>query len=319
MPDSRRKSLTLFPYLRPSPDCVVRQEWSIKRDGSDEIYAPLLGKLTNWSPGQDMAVRFKYDIDVKELIQGCRLQRAPESQIMVAMFMKCESTKFAVCLSKKMLDRDQDKVTNKLEGAIDGNSVAEKITLWSEILICEPEGEASTFTPQLPGSRLLECESHMVTLEGIGGQFPMQSVKFSSEHLLGEERKHALWHLHTANMDFNDPILGGSIKLWLNVEHPDFHGLEGESSDAITTILTSDMTVQLVSMLAFSNDEDARDSEAFGDGTIGRIAWRLAKELFGETITLKELRNEFRRSPGLLQTKAQAHARIRMYNDEEAE
>lgn len=146
----------------------------------------------------------------------------------------------------------------------------------------------------------------------------MRAVDFNDLTRLGDHRTRALWHLEFGQAELTDDLHGGAVRLLLNSKHPDYRFLKDEVSDAIGSILATDIAAQFVHRLASTSPAEMPEEEELPPTSVGGVAKAVARQLFGD-ISHQDLVNKVRRDPGLVNSLCQAHHAIRMYDDEESD
>ncbi len=316
MPRSAR--LSLHPYRLPSDDCVDVGTWFGACDGEVSV-APLGDRIGNWASDRDLRIRVPITIDAARIRDECLLHRSPGATLTLLGRLWCRATNYRVAFARESLSATAgDSIEVSLEGIIDGAQLADRVDLSVELLVMNIGDDPSSLTPQLSASRLFTSEVKQVVLEGIGGQFPMRAVDFNELTRLGEHRTRALWHLDFGQAELTDDLHGGGVRLLLNSKHPDYPLLENEVSDAVGSILATDIAAQFVHRLASIPVTEMPEQEELPPTSMGGVAKAMADRVFGD-ISHQDLINRVRRDPGLVNSLCQAHHAIRMYDDEETE
>lgn len=218
-----------------------------------QINAPLSNEsLDGWSPSSNLIIQFNILTDSEFHVATSALPY----KFRPFLVASCTQTKFRKLIS---LTRSGDQHF-KCEIEIAPGEVQKSI-LYHWVLIAE-EADHSGGQRIQKGEILWKSEQGKIKLDGLGGDFPIESMPFQ------EDLADAPWRLFVDTTEPEVEIMSGPIRLYLNENHSAFDSIQKAESDSFwLTQLLVDVKIQLV--LAAIRDEQLLKRQDYPEGSIG--------------------------------------------------
>lgn len=244
------------PFLTAPSDAVRHGEWLLATADGD---APLPKELTHWDYQSTLELMAPVSVDRRLVTTACDLQWASGLEVIV---MARSNHTNAEVLAARLEVPQADIFDLAVELRLPGDELGGRLTLETLLVVTDPL-PTSRLAPQAPGS-IVWRESHWADLEGVGTQFPTDTIDFS---IAGLDPR-AGWKF---KIDLSDPETRfmSAARLTLNSGHPAIGrllaGAKDEGTEQLLRTLHWDVTRQLVQ--AALSSEAVISSELEPDGT----------------------------------------------------
>ncbi|WP_243058319.1 hypothetical protein [Nocardioides sp. SR21] len=272
----------IVPFLTPPEAAVSHGGWLL-RSGEEDI--PLPTEVPHWDYQTTLQLAAPVSVDRRTVTEVCHLDR--ESGLAVLVMVKSSHTNAEILAARLELPM-ADTYDLAVELQLDGPELGGRLTLTTLLVVTEPK-PLDRLAPQHPGS-IIWRTSHWTDLEGVGTQFPTDTVDFAAAGMDPD----AGWQFR---IDLADPDARfmAAARLTLNSGHPAIVRLLAGAKDAGTEqllrTLNWDITRQMVfagldsdDVVGLEIDHDATSVAAVLRNLLGRI-WPTVS-----TATLREWR-----------------------------
>ncbi len=244
------------PFLTAPPMAVRHGEWLLSTPEGDE---PLPKELSHWDYQSTLELVAPVSVDRRLVTSACDLQWS--SGLEVIVMARSNHTNAEVLAARLELPQT-DIFDLAVELRLPGDELGGRLTLETLLVASEPL-PISRLAPQTPGA-IIWRESRWTDLEGVGTQFPTDTMDFGS---VGLDPK-AGWKLRIDLTD-SDARFMSAARLTLNSGHPAIGRLlAGAKDDGTAQLLRTlhwDVTRQMV-QAALSSDA-VIDAEVDPEGT----------------------------------------------------
>lgn len=286
----------IVPFLTPPEYAVSHGGWLLKStEGDGDV--PLPKEVPHWDYQTTLELAAPVSVSRSEVAAGCHL--AWDSGLAVLVMAKSSRTNAEVLarrLDVPMADNFDLAVDLRLPGAELGG----RLTLSTLVVVTEPR-PLDRLAPQQPGSIIWQT-SHWTDLEGIGTQFPTDTVDFRSAGL----GSHAGWQFR---IDLSDPEARfmSSTRLTLNSGNPQIKqmlaGTKDPGTDQLLRTLRWDVTRQMVYAALDSDDVAGLDIDSEAVSTAGVLRNLLGR--IWPTVSVATLRQWRRTDPARIEVHLQ--------------
>lgn len=240
----------VVPFLTPPDSAISHGEWLLATSDGD---VPLPKEVAHWDYQTVLELAAPVSVDRRSVTQACQLEWDSGLAVLVMARSNHTNAEFlATRLDVPMVDDFDLAVDLRLEGAELGG----RLTLETILVVSDPK-PMSRLAPHHPGSIVWRV-SHWTDLEGIGTQFPTDTLDFKAAGM----DPHAGWQLR---IDMSDPEARfmSAARLTLNSGHPAIerllNGAKDEGTDQLLRTLNWDITRQMVQAALASDDVAGRD------------------------------------------------------------
>lgn len=237
----------VVPFLTPPDEAIRHGGWTLSlTDGEEELPR----EIPHWDYQTVLELAAPVLVDRGAVTAACQLEW--DSGLSVLVIARSSHTKAEIVAAK--LDVPLSETFDlAIELQLDGRELGGRLTL-ETLLVSKTPKPIGPLAPHHPGS-ILWRRSHWSSLEGIGAQFPTETIDFTAT---GRDPR-AGWALH---IDLGDPeaLFMSSTRLILNSGHPAIGKLlRGEKDDGTSQLLRTlhwDITRQMIHA-ALQSDEVA--------------------------------------------------------------
>lgn len=219
-------------------------------------------QVTGWNYVTDVAIHGRLMIDPEQVMTASGLSADDGMRRLLAVLrVDCPSTGRRY-LWARPVGVDQRSVDITVE--VPAGQTAKDLEVRYELVLDGPDGPSGqNRAAYLKGSRLFVSDDlYRFRLEGDSAHFPVEAVKFRG----GEFPVGSAWLVKFQAEDLNAPFLG-SVRLFVNRDHPAAEELLGAESTVAQPIMIRDILLQMLTSVALSTGEDAVDE--FDEGSTG--------------------------------------------------
>lgn len=240
----------IVPFLTPQDSAVSHGDWLLRSPEGDD---PLPKEIPHWDYQTILEMAAPVSVDRRAVTEACHLDRTSGLAILVmAKSSHTNAEILAARLDLPMADTFDLAVELRLEGLELGG----RLTLTTLLVVTDPK-PLDRLAPQHPGS-IVWRTSHFTDLEGVGTQFPTDTMDFKSAGLDAD----AAWQFR---VDLSDPEARfmSAARLTLNSTHPAITRLLAGAKDAGTEQLLRTLNWDVTRQMVFAalNSEDVAGLE----------------------------------------------------------
>ncbi|QCV94187.1 hypothetical protein [Acidipropionibacterium acidipropionici] len=246
-------------------------------------------QVTGWNYITDATVRGRLTIDPAKVMAQSGL--SPDDgmrRLLAVLRVDCPSTGRRYLWAKPV---GPEQMTVDVAVEVPAGETAKDLEVRYEVVLDGPDGPAGdNRAAYLKGSRLFVGDDlYRFRLEGDSALFPVEAVKFRG----GEFPVGSAWLVKFQAEDLNAPFLG-SVRLFVNRDHPAAEALLGAESTLAQPIMIRDILLQMLMSVALETGEDAVDE--FDEGSTGAALEELCATYLD--VTLRGAVGLMRSDPG---------------------
>lgn len=289
----------IVPFLTPPSSAVSHGDWLLKSIDGD---APLPKEVPHWDYQTVLELAAPVWVDRASVADACRLDRASG----LAVLVMARSNHTNAELLAKRLDLPMDDTFDlAVELSLEGLELGGRLTLETLLVVTDPK-PLDLLAPQQPGS-IIWRTAHWTDLEGIGTQFPTDTLDFRAAGLHPD----AGWQF---KVDMSDPDARfmASARLTLNSGHPAIArlltGATDAGTDQLLRTLNWDVTRQMVREALSSEDVVALDIDSEATSVAGVLRNLIGRIWPLESIATLQLWSLS--DPARIEVHLQQHARL---------
>jgi hypothetical protein len=233
------------PFLTPPATAISHGGWFLTTVDGD---TPLPSQITHWDYQTVLDLAAPVSVDRRAVTETCQL--AWDTGLAILVTARSSHTN-AELVAQRLEVPIRDTFDLAVQLTLDGAELGGRLTLETVLVAIDPK-PVGPLAPHHVGS-ILWRQSHWTELEGMGAQFPTDTIDFFRTG--GDPR--AGWELR---IDLSDPGARflSAARLTLNSGHPAIARLlKGEKDDRTEQLLRTlnwDVTRQMV-YLALSSDD----------------------------------------------------------------
>lgn len=289
----------VVPFLTPPETAVSHGDWLLQVVDGD---APLPKEVPHWDYQTTLELAAPVSVDRRVVTEACHLDQ--ESGLAVLVMAKSSHTNAEILAARLDLPM-ADTFDLAVELQLDGHELGGRLTLSTLLVVTEPKPR-DRLAPQHPGS-IVWRTSHWTDLEGVGTQFPTDTIDFTAAGW-GPD---AGWQFR---IDLSDPDARfmAAARLTLNSGHPAIVRLLAGSKDAGTEqllrTLNWDITRQMVYAGLDSDDVAGLDIDPDATSVAGVLRNLLGR--IWPTVTTATLRQWRQTNPSRIETHLQHNAKL---------
>lgn len=289
----------IVPFLTPPDSAVSHGEWLLQSAEGD---IPLPNEVPHWDYQSTLELAAPVSVDRRAVTDACHLDR--ESGLAVLVMAKSSRTNAELLAARLDLPM-ADTFDLAVELQLDGNELGGRLTLSTLLVVTEPK-PLDRLAPQHPGS-IVWRTSHWTDLEGVGTQFPTDTIDFAAVGLDPD----AGWQFR---IDLSEPDARfmSAARLTLNSGHPAIVRLLGGARDAGTEqllrTLNWDITRQMVFAALDSDDVAGLDIDLDATSVAGVLRNLLGR--IWPTASTATLRQWRRSDPSRIETHLQHNVKL---------
>lgn len=227
----------IVPFRTPPLDAVSHGEWLLKSPNGD---VPLPKEVPHWDYQTVLELVAPVSVDRRTVTEACRLDF--DSGLAVLVMARSNHTNVEIVATRLDLPM-AERFDLAVEITLAGAALGGRLTLETLLVVTVPRPR-DRLAPQHPGSIIWRSNS-WTDLEGVGTQFPTDTLDFSSVGLDPE----AGWQF---KIDLSDPDARfmSAARLTLNSGHAAIQrllsGAKDEGTDQLLRTLHWDVTRQMV-------------------------------------------------------------------------
>lgn len=289
----------IVPFRTPPESAVSHGDWLLKSVGGD---VPLPKEIPHWDYQTDLELKAPVSVDRRTVTEACRL--AFDSSMAVLVMARSNHTNAEVVAARLEVPMNET-FDLAVELRLAGSELGGRLTLETLLVVTEPK-PLDRLAPQHPGSILWRI-SHWTDLEGVGTQFPTDTLDFKAVGLDPE----AGWQLR---IDLTDPEARfmSAARLTLNSGHPALermlNGAKDEGTEQLLRALNWDVSRQMVQAALRSDDVVGLEMDQEATSVAGVL-----RNLLGRIWPLESpstLRQWQESDPARLEVHLQHHTRL---------
>ena len=286
--------IPVAPFLVPPASAVDHNGWRLETDGGD---VPLPAEIDNWDYQTRLDLAAALSVDRAQVIATCELHES--SRITVVVNAHSSLTRSEQCVLTADVP-SQDSFDLPLRVSLPGAELGGRLTLKTLLVVSDPVPE-SELAPNLPCSILWRVQ-HTTLLQGVGSQFPTDSIGFSKFLHLDNR---AGWQLKIDLSDLEAQFLSvARLTLNSDLETMRIAGASSDSSGQLRRTLAWDVARQMVYMALL--DDDILSLEVDPDATsVGGILRNLIETIWPRE-SPQTVRHWSREDPSRIETRLQA-------------
>lgn len=245
--------LPVVPFLTPPDTAVSHGGWYLTTADGD---IPVPREMQHWDYQTVLELAAAVSVDRRVVTDACALDW--ESTLLVLVIARSSHTNIQVEAARLEVPlSDTFDLAVKLN--LDGRQLGGRLFLETLLVSTDPK-PLGPLAPHHPGSILWRTQ-HWTDLEGIGAQFPTESIDFERS---GRDPR-AGWELR---IDLSDPDARfmSAARLVLNSGHPAIakllNGAKDEGTEQLLRTLNWDISRQMVHYALRNDDIAALDVDA---------------------------------------------------------
>jgi hypothetical protein len=237
----------VVPFLTPPEAAVSHGGWFLTTTDGD---IPLPNEMPHWDYQTVLEVAAPVSVDRRAVTESCQLEW--ESGLAVLVMARSSHTNVELVAARLDVPLSEN-FDLAVELILEGHQLGGRLTLETMLVSTEPRA-LGPLSPKHRGS-ILWRRVHWTDLEGVGAQFPTDTVDFAQS---GRDAR-AGWELHVELGDPDSRFMSAT-RLTLNSGHPAIgkllRGEKNEGTDQLLRTLNWDVTRQMV-YLALQSEEVA--------------------------------------------------------------
>lgn len=291
--------LPVVPFLTPPESAISHGEWRLATADED---MQLPKEVPHWDYQTTLELAAPVSVDRGVVTEACDLEW--DSGLAVIVMARSNHTNCEILAARLELPMSET-FDLAVELRLDGAELGGRLTLETLLVATEPKPKGR-LAPQHPGS-ILWRSSYWTDLEGVGTQFPTDTLDFAAAGL----DPSAGWQF---KVDLSDPDARfmSAARLTLNSSHPAMErllsGARDEGTEQLLRTLNWDISRQMVqaalasdAVLELDVDHEATSVASVLRNLLGRI-WPIES-----TVTL---RHWYANDPSRIEVRVQHAARL---------
>lgn len=290
---------SIVPFLTPPDAAVSHGEWLLQSVEGD---VPLPKEVPHWDYQTTLQLAAPVSVDRRAVTDACHLAR--ESGLAVLVMAKSSHTNAEVLAARLDLPM-ADTFDLAVELLLDGTELGGRLTLSTLLVVTEPK-PLDWLAPQHPGS-IVWRTSHWTDLEGVGTQFPTDTIDFAAAGLDPD----AGWQFR---IDLSDPDARfmSAVRLTMNSGHPAIVHLLAGAKDAGTEQLLRTLNWDITRQMVFAglDSDDVVGLEFDPDATTVAGVLRNLLGRIWPTVSSATLRQWRRTDPSRIEIHLQHNVKL---------
>lgn len=289
----------IVPFLTPPESTVSHGGWLLRTVDGD---VPLPNEVPHWDYQTTLELAAPVAVDRRSVTGACHLQH--DSGLAVLVMAKSSHTSAEVVARRLDLPMADD-FDLAVEIRLTGRELGGRLTLSTLLVVTEPK-PLDRLAPQHPGS-IVWRTSQWTDLEGIGTQFPTDTIDFAAGGMPSE----AGWQFR---IDLSDPDAQfmSAARLTLNSGHPAIvrllSGSKDPGTEQLLRTLNWDVTRQMVYAGLDSDDVAGLDVDTEATSVAGVLRNLLGR--MWPSVSTATLRHWRRTDPLRLETQLQHNVKL---------
>lgn len=264
----------LHPHRLASDSALEWGPWWARDEAGERELGRMLEK---WDYAASVTVGCQCLVDVERVCQDTGL---PETaRVLLVLHVDCPPTG-ARFLGAEELSLQRQQVLIGLSVDLPPGQYSGHLKLNRSLVLADNcDGPSGAAASRL-GSRLWEGPSRRLDLEGDGGRFPVEPIKFTATNVEG-----AAWRLDLTFDTLDDSFLG-AVRLLVNTEHPAGRTALNDISregDLIRSVMRADIIRQLFQSISRDGREQLEPAIARED-SLAAVADHISELYLGRDI-----------------------------------
>ena len=266
--------ITTWPYRRAEKHRLSGGGWQLRLPSGD---VPLAEDLPSWDATADLRMVRKVYLDTSGVWTDCGLPVG--TPLCVTACWEASGTKLRGTGTRTVVSTPNERTEVRLGVALKGAEIGGKIRV-SVAVTLGATIEQRPIRAFRAGTLL--CEDVIdVQIEGGGSRFPMEEISFQAAG--PQFPKGAAWRLDRQQPDDHELPVLGSIRLFLNKDHPAMKGLVEDPNRPESKVLGAMMMVEVTRALvrqALTGEALSERSTEWPTDSVGRVITRIFKAHF---------------------------------------
>lgn len=289
----------VVPFLTPPDTAISHGGWFLKTVEGD---IALPREMPHWDYQTVLELAAPVAVDRRAVTEACELDWS--SGLAVLVLARSSHTN-AELVGAKLDVPLSDDFDLAVEVQLEGRELGGRLTLETLLVATNPTC-LSPLAPQHPGS-VLWRQSHWTELEGVGSQFPTDTIDFAATG----RNAYAGWELR---IDLSDPESSfmSAARLTLNSSHTAIvkllRGEKDERTDQLLRTLNWDITRQMVHQ-ALKSEEVASLEVDPDASSVSAVLRNLLGAIWPHESVLT-LRRWYDQEPERIEARVQDHCRL---------
>jgi hypothetical protein len=254
----------------------------------------------DWDADTSVAVTAEARLDVSGILADCALERS--ARLACALVWTSSGSTLRGRLASQVIPRLVEQTDVSLEGSVEGPLLAQSVDFTFVVHLRDAHNPSSQLAPSSAGA-ILWSRTQRITLEGAGGRFPIEVLRFRDAGY----PPRAPWLLDWNVASPSDPFLGG-VRLLVNRDHPACAVLTGADRSharvGAMSLLRFDVGRQLIGSMLSSQDF-VMDCDSYPEGSVGHHVRNLLALHF-PTESVGALASTFASNPGHFEARLKA-------------
>ena len=285
-----------FPYRTTSPERIALEHWRLVRDENTE--EKVTDHIAGWDYHLDLELRRSAAIDSPGVARDVGLDGLTSGFLLQIVALTGPASSRRVALSRRIPANETWE--EELVVSLDSTTLADSLTLVTELVLPETIEHSLSFVPSMAGSRLYSVRETL-DLERSPGRFPMELVDF--ERSLSELRaSRSMWYLDWDPSRPESRLLG-TVVLYINSANAAFTERILSQDAATTAALRCDVIRTMCEHL-LRNRDFQEDYDLYEPDTVGGQVREWLIAAFGST-GLGIVRQMMESSPGRFEARIQ--------------
>jgi len=289
----------IVPFRTPPNDAVSHGGWLLKSTDGD---VPLPKEVPHWDYQTAIELAAPVSVDRRAVTEACGLDFDSGLAVLVMARSNHTNAEFPAARLELPLS---DTFDLAVEIVLEGAELGGRLTLETLLVVADPR-PLDRLAPRHPGS-IIWRTSHWTDLEGVGTQFPTDTLDFKAVGLDAE----AGWQLR---IDLTDPEARfmSAARLTLNSGHPAIerllNGAKDDGTEQLLRALNWDVTRQMVHLALMSDDVAGLEIDPETTSVAGVL-----RNLLGRIWPLEStatLRQWHKSEPARIEVHLQHHTRL---------
>ena len=289
----------IVPFLTPTEAAVSHGGWLLKSTEGD---VPLPKEVPHWDYQTALELAAPVSVDRSAVTEACQLDFDSGLAVLVMARSNHTNAEFIAARLELPMSETFDLA---VEIVLEGAELGGRLTLETLLVVTDPRPR-NRLAPQHPGSIIWRA-THWTDLEGVGTQFPTDTLDFKAVGLEAE----AGWQLR---IDLTEPDARfmSAARLTLNSGHPAIermlNGAKDEGTEQLLRALNWDVTRQMVQTALMSDEVAGLDIDPETTSVAGVL-----RNLLGRIWPLEStatLRQWLKNDPARIEVHLQHHTRL---------
>lgn len=254
-----------FPFLTLSDEALSAGKWEVQLNNDPP--KPAADFLADWDPGSLIGLSRTVELDPEQAARDLEMEQDGLEFVLNVRVGTGQGQLPRLILRRESHRLDDGNVVCQLGFSIPGDMLSSVLDVRTDVLLAVPVASGSPLSPQKAGDRIWSDEIR-IRLEGEEPRFPIETADFAAL-LGGVAQATAPWHVHWSPHDW-DRDFHGSIRLYLNQDHPEFIERVEQQDGLTLQAMLADVMGQVCEKYVL--DAESEDFGEFEPGTLGAQA-----------------------------------------------